>query len=531
MRLSKNIFFSVSLAVIVSLLIALSLSLVSVYKVYEDRIEDNLKSELEMIKSSDDEYSSLNVTDRRLTVIDKNGDVIFDSTASPLEMENHLMRREIQDAINYGYGVSSRTSDTLLSNQIYVAIPDDNGYVIRLSMNTDSIFSFIIDMLPYIILIIILIIVISSYISSLISRKIVEPVNTLDLDDPVNQNNIYEELSPLIKRLDEQNKEIERNLKRIKRDQKEFSLLIENMNDGIIIIRESGDIMMINDAAKRLLGKAENQEFENIIELSRESIFFRILEKKENEEAKIMVNERIVDVRSTKVDEVGSLIMLFDISKKEELEKKEKEFIQNVSHELKTPLTTISGYSELLMSGKTDDEKVREFSSIINQDAKRLYSLIEDILSLSRLDGIRKEDFESLTFNDIAREAVSSFHVDNIKIEEDGVLTVKGNRSLLYEVVYNLLDNAIKYNKDNNEITLTISDSYFSVKDRGIGMSSLDREHVFDRFYRADKSRSRKTGGTGLGLAIVKSICVMHGAKVLLDSTLQEGTTVTVIFP
>ena len=302
------------------------------------------------------------------------------------------------------------------------------------------------------------------------------------------------------------------------------------MKDGLVIVRSNGDILMINDAAKTLMGKNTNDEFKSIIELSRESLFFSIIEKG-SESGRIKVEGRVIEVHAEEVEGIGSAILLFDVSDKTALEMKEREFIQNVSHELKTPLTSISGYSELIMRDQVDKDHIKEFSSQIYSEAKRLYQLIEDIMAISRLDEEAEVEFSEIDVASIAKDVLDSISNPIVRIENKGKLLIRGNSTLIFEAIYNLVDNAIKYNRDSNEIVIRIDDTSFEVEDHGIGLSPYDKERVFDRFYRVDKSRSRQTGGTGLGLSIVKSVAERHGAKIEINSTLGVGTTIKLVFP
>lgn len=530
MKLSNKLFTVTTLVVVLAVVITAIFTVNAMYRTYENSIQKDLLMTLQLIDSYEGDLSSLDFGSRRFTKISDDGTVIFDSEADKDEMENHLMRPEVQTALSRMTGFAVRESSTMLENMFYVAILSHDGTVIRLSEAQSSLYSFIFDSLPYVIAIILAVIIATLFLSNFISKKIVSPINRINLDRPMEDSGLYEELSPLVRRIDEQNSEIKNQIELLRRDRNELELIVKSMKDGLVIVRSNGDILMINDAAKTLMGKNTNDEFKSIIELSRESLFFSIIEKG-SESGRIKVEGRVIEVHAEEVEGIGSAILLFDVSVKTALEMKEREFIQNVSHELKTPLTSISGYSELIMRNQVDKDHIKEFSSQIYSEAKRLYQLIEDIMAISRLDEEAEVEFSEIDVASIAKDVLDSISNPIVRIENKGKLLIRGNSTLIFEAIYNLVDNAIKYNRDSNEIVIRIDDTSFEVEDHGIGLSPYDKERVFDRFYRVDKSRSRQTGGTGLGLSIVKSVAERHGAKIEINSTLGVGTTIKLVFP
>lgn len=529
MKLRNKLFAFTSIFVTIAALFSAALIVNSMYISYRDAITHELLGELRLIDNSSLDPRDIDFGSMRFTEISPDGTVLFDSEADAEMMENHLERKEVQDALLHMQGFDIRESETVLRSMFYVAMLSKDGNVIRLSESQSSIYSFILSSVPFIVIILIVIIAIVLIISRSISKRIVEPINEIDLDDPIDDDSIYEELSPLIRRIDDQKKKIEEQVMALARDKNELELIVKNMKDGLILVRNTGEILMINDAAKTLMGKNTNDKFDSLIELSRDPLFFSILENG-RANGRIKTDSRTVEVHAEEVEAVGSAILLFDVSDKLALEMKEREFIQNVSHELKTPLTSISGYSELIMRDQVDKDHIKEFSQQIYSEAKRLYQLIEDILAISRMDEEAKVEMTEINVNSIAKDVLDSIANPIVKLKENAELKINGNSTLIFEAIYNLVDNSIKYNRDDNEIDLIIDSDGFCVKDNGIGLSVYDRERVFDRFYRVDKSRSRSTGGTGLGLSIVKSVAEKHNAKIEINSTLGVGTSISMKF-
>lgn len=531
MKLSNKLFIFTTVIVVVAVIVSASFTVNAMYRGYEEGIANELLSTLRLIDSGKiGDIESVNFGTRRFTAIDENGNVLYDSMADSDEMENHLERPEVQMALSHMVGFDIRESSTLLESMFYVAMLSEDGTILRLSESQSSLYSFLLSSLPLIVIILAVIIILVLLVSHYLSRKIVEPINRINLDNPLEGDDLYEELSPLVRRIDEQKGEIAEQIKLLERDKNELELIVKSMKDGLILVRSNGDILMINDAAKTLMGKNTGDEFRTLIELSREPLFFSIIEKG-TANGRIKVEGRTVEVHAEVVNGLGSAILLFDVSDKMALEMKEREFIQNVSHELKTPLTSISGYSELIMRDQVDKDHIKEFSSQIYNEAKRLYQLIEDIMAISRLDEEADVTFSDVDVNAVAKDVLDSIANPIVKLESNADLRIRGNATLIFEAIYNLVDNAIKYNRNDNPILLQIDRDSFAVKDNGIGLSPYDRERVFDRFYRVDKSRSRQTGGTGLGLSIVKSVAERHGAKIEISSSLGEGTTIRLVFP
>ena len=512
----------------VSVLLAFLIFLAVAYSDYKNVQIGELFSDLRLLSSFDGDYSVLQFKDRRLTVIAPDGTVLYDSMVGG-ELENHASRPEVSDAFAYGSGYEMRRSATVLENMLYAAILSSDGNVIRLSRATSSIYAYILGMVPPLLFLLLLVIVLSAFISLRISRIICEPINSIDLEHPAESGRLYDELAPLARRIEHQNAEISGHLRSLERDKNEFALITGGMKDGFMVVRRGGAVVSMNGAAKRLLGKNPGEEFTSILEIGRYPEFFTILEGGAVD-SKMDVGGRVLEIRSELVEDIGSAVFIFDVSEKEALDRKEREFVQNVSHELRTPITSISGYSELIASGNADNEHVTEFSRLINKEAVRLARLIDDILDLSRLESVPADEFSGVDLETVAADVASSFSGRNLELVSESPVRVSGRSDLIFEAVYNLVDNAFKYNRNDNPVTILVSGTSISVSDRGIGLSPEDRQRVFDRFYRVDKSRSRETGGTGLGLSIVKRIADMHGADISISSTLGEGTVITISF-
>ena len=530
MKLSRKILLSLVLMVAVSFVLTFSISLYFLHSRVVDEVKAGMYDELVLLESADLD-KEVEFGRMRFTLIDSSGSVLYDSQAEG-EMENHLARPEVQNALKNGYGEDLRHSDTLTIDMLYVALRTDEGNVIRLALPVNNIYADVANLAIPLTLLFVILFLVALFGSYRITKWIMRPIDTLDIEGNV-ETTPYEELLPLTERLKKQNSEIVNQLKSIKEREEEIRLIIKEMKDGIILMREDGTVLMLNNGAKAIFNLEGKDDPKSILELSRSPLFFSIIDNKGEGQGKLPVGERIIDVRANKADGLGSVMFLFDVSEKVRMEKREREFTENISHEIRTPLTSISGYSELLESGNVDEENVRKFSHLIHKEALRLKRLSDDILLLSALDGKVQIDLsENVDMGSLSDSVVEYFEGKaDVKVEKDAPLTVKGNSSLLSEALMNLIGNSIKYNRDGNPIKVIVSSDRVTVKDEGIGISENDKERVFQRFYRVDKSRSRETGGTGLGLSIVKEIAQLHDANVVLDSVLGVGTSISIVFP
>lgn len=484
------------------------------------------------------------VSPSRITWISSDGKVIFDNSGK--EMENHSDRPEFKSALQNGVGESSRLSETLKEKTFYYAILLNDGTVLRISSTTSSIFSDIFSSLPYLILVTCFILIIVVFLSNYQTKKIVKPINEINLDAP--QSNIpYDELSPLLSRIEKQNRDIHDYIDMLQSKQNEFETVTQNMSEGLIIMNMH-NILTCNRSALRILGN-ENFDYsgKSILEFNHSKTFITAVEStlkgNANEtnmqiDAKnyLMISSPVFDNKKV----TGAVILLIDTTEKSSREALRREFSANVSHELKTPLTTISGYAEIMKSGWADPKDYQMFAEKIYNEGKRLINLIDDIINLSKLDeNSDVMEMENVDLYLMAEEVINSLSQKaadkNVEIKISGEDTdVKAVPHLLYEMIFNLCDNAIKYNKKNGRVDVTvmknIDNAKLIVSDTGIGIPPEDTERVFERFYCVDKSHSKETGGTGLGLSIVKHGAILHNAKIDVDSVLGEGTTITLTF-
>ncbi|WP_122789498.1 sensor histidine kinase [Intestinibacillus sp. Marseille-P6563] len=486
----------------------------------------------------------------RVTLIRAGGTVEFDSNYDSSQMENHLERPEVQEALESGEGASVRTSATLGQQTYYAAIELSTGEILRLSNTTDIVTSDLQRAIPPLILIILVACVLSIWLAHYLTRRLVSPINNLQLDEP-ESNNIYEELSPLLSKISNQNIQIEQQIDLLRQRQMEFDAITSNMAEGLIVCDEQLHILSVNHAAVRLLGAGDRDwTGESLVVFSRDPQL--------NQKAKAAVTgEKIsyglenaegshLQIYFSPVDGEGKargcVMLIVDISERYAAERSRREFTGNVSHELKTPLTSISGYAEMISTGLARPDDVRGFGEKIHKEAGRLLSLVDDIMKLSRLDESTPAElpFESVELYGLVQETVKRLQQtaesNQVTLELTGSpITVRGVRQMLDEATFNLCENAIKYNRPGGHVQIAVSSSaegaQVRVADDGIGIDPEDQAHIFERFYRADKSHSQKISGTGLGLAIVKHVCEIHGGTVDVESTPGKGSAFTLHFP
>jgi two-component system phosphate regulon sensor histidine kinase PhoR len=483
----------------------------------------------------------------RITLIAADGRVLFDTDAGAGNMENHLSRREIQDAINTGLGEETRFSETIGKRTYYRAFKLDNGDILRTARTTESVFISLIRPIMITILIALVIFAAAVEISSRVTGTLVASINRLNLDNP-EDNVTYEELTPLLSRLKKQNDMITAQLAGQRKRQLEFTAITDNMREGLIILDRDALILSCNKSALQLLNiHRENIENQNVLVIRRDENFRRVVERAMSgfaAETLLSSGERHLQLIANPVmdqDIMGMVLVILDVTEREDREKLRQEFSANVSHELKTPLMAISGYAEIMAAGLAKPEDMRHFSQNIYDEAQRLITLIGDILMLSRLD----EREESLPTEQVELLSLARAVADRIShaAAERGISVNTGGREaaitgiprILDEMIYNLLDNAVKYNKPGGSIQITVTkpgkETLFSVADTGIGIPGAEQERIFERFYRVDKSRSKAAGGTGLGLSIVKHGAALHGARVEVQSDGKSGSCFTLRFP
>jgi len=551
--MTKRIFKSIFLTSLSAVLLASAFIFATLYGNFEARMFDELKAETGYIlhalskEDSDIEYFGGFSSKNRVTLIAADGFVLFDNTADASKMENHADRPEIASALDSGFGQSIRYSNTLSESTLYFAVKTQNGSILRVSNTQSSIFGLLWSMLTAFLLIIAGIAILSAVIARSISKRIVAPINALDLDSPL-ENETYDELSPLLLRMENQNKELKRKLEQLAETQREFTTVTQSMREGLVLFDASANIVSMNTSAARIFEKNKDQCIGNHVLCLNRSVELQTAvnsaQKGEKAEAFLTLNKRHYQLLASPFPAdaaiKGIFLFILDVTEKHEAERSRREFTANITHELKTPLTSIIGYSEIMRDGVAQPKDMRDFSGRIYDEAARLITLVDDILRLSQMDELTKPPHKQ----DIDLLALAKDVCARIKplADKNGItLSVKGHHAvipgiytLLDEMLYNLCDNAVKYNVPGGSVIVTVSHSsgsaMINVEDTGIGIPAEHQPHVFERFYRVDKSHSKKTGGTGLGLSIVKHAALIHDARIELQSEPGKGTSVRLIF-
>ncbi|SFP95014.1 sensor histidine kinase [Caldicoprobacter faecalis] len=554
--MKRRIFLSMCLLAILTVLLSSMLTFVVMYRQIFDIMQREIEKEASYIAASletaqDPRLFLQNVSTKahRITLIADDGTVLFDSAERAENMENHRNRPEVSAALKNGIGKSVRLSRTLGKQTFYCAVLLKNGMVLRVANVMDSVYSAILSFVPYILFIIAVTLALALLIANRETKKIVEPINALNLQNPMS-NDVYDELSPLLIRIAQQNKQIENQMHTLKEKHEEFNAITENMSEGLILLNEKADILSVNKSAIRIFGGHDSSNYlhRNILTLSR-NLTLRAAVKKAIEgdhcEEILEMGNRHYQLTTNPVwvngRVKGAVVLILDITEKRAAEQIRREFSANVSHELKTPLTSILGYAEIIKNGMVKIEDIPRFAERIYNEANHLIALIDDIIKLSRLD----EDNI-----DIPRKRVNLLELSKRVCarlepqarEKSVIVSVSGQNGFVFgveeileQMIYNLCDNAIKYNKENGRVDVNISPSakevVLTVSDTGIGIPKEHQSRVFERFYRVDKSRSNRTSGTGLGLSIVKHGAMHHNARIELESQPGHGTTIRIIFP
>lgn len=548
--MNKKIFLSSCLVAFTVLIISLAMSTGVLFNRFEKQVEQELKEESELIASVIEDAGVENIADydfgsRRVTVIGKDGGVIFDSQADASKMGNHADREEFKEAVLYGTGMSSRYSDTLTQKNIYYALKLSDGSVLRLSSPHSTIFAIISDLIGPICLIVLLALILSAILAIKLSESILKPINALDLDNPEN-NKTYDELAPLLTKINRQKLVIENQLHEAKQKQKEFKLITDNMREGLLVIDGNSDILTYNAAAEKLLDITDETSLAALKIYRSTQVIDAVDEalKGNNSECQITQHSRQYSLIANPVfrdgEIIGAVIVLLDITEKAQREQLRREFTANVSHELKTPLTSIYGFAELMKDGDMKKEDMEDFAKSIYDETKHLITLVGDIIKLSALDEkSRFYEKEKVDLYALACETAERLKVDaakkhvTVNVEGEKAEYV-GVRQILTDIIYNLCENAIKYNRENGSVNISVKENenniVLKVKDTGIGIPQEHQERVFERFYRVDKSHSKEIGGTGLGLSIVKHGVMYHGGEISMESEPGKGTEITVTF-
>ncbi|HGI8612167.1 TPA: ATP-binding protein [Streptococcus agalactiae] len=491
-----------------------------------------------------DYFENLKTSNVRITWVDNKGQVLYDTQSDAKHMKNHANRQEIKEAIKSGYGESTRWSATLTEKSIYAAQRLNNGTIVRLSVAQQTIFYLLLGMMSPLAIIILLAIILSVLIARYIAKKVSEPLNNIDLDHPLS-NDSYEEITPLLRRLDSYQAKIQHQKLLLQKRQKEFDTIISKIKEGMILLDDQARIVSINAEALKLFQINDDWHGRFMMEVSRDLTLKDLIDqglKGKKKEANIGIenNHYRVLVRPTTDNNrvTGLVVLLFDVTDQLQMEQLQREFTANVSHELKTPLHVISGYSELLANQMVPNEEVPQFAAKIHKESERLVKLVEDIINLSHLDEQEKLPQETVNLYDLTQKVLEGLQAKadkkHIQINFNGEEAIlRGNPVLLNSLVYNLCDNAITYNHEKGQVNVTLKNSpdtiTLEVSDTGLGIAEKDKKRIFERFYRVDKSRSKIVGGTGLGLSIVKSALDFHNGSIKVDSHLGQGTTMTVL--
>jgi len=556
--MTKKIFRSILLAAVSVLLASLVIIMGCLYDYYKNVQEKQLRDELRLasygveadgldyLEQLTSPYRFPSTADFRLTWIAADGEVLFDTHVPAAEMENHADRAEVREAMAEGESGGVRYSETLTERTLYYAQRLTDGTVLRISISQLTVFALAMGMLQPILLTAILAVILSALLARRMAKRIVAPLNRLDLDKPL-ENDAYEELSPLLGRIHQQHRQIEAQLRELRRKTEEFEQITENMSEGLVLLDRKGVILSINPAARTIFHASSACVGQDFLVVDRDheiNLAIQTALEGGHSEVRAMRNDREVQFDISRITAdgaaAGTVLLAFDVTEQAAAERSRREFTANVSHELKTPLQSIMGSAELLDNGLVKQEDLPQFVGVIRTEAARLVALVEDIIHLSQLDeGIApaKEEVNLLELADSAasalRERAEERRIDLSVTGKDAV--VNGVRGFLYEMLYNLIDNAIKYNIDGGKVEVTVltgdTAATVSVKDTGIGIPPEYQVRVFERFFRVDKSRSKASGGTGLGLSIVKHIAQYHHADLSLHSRIGEGTDISVVFP
>lgn len=544
--------FRNSTAVAVSVMVlSIALFMGMLYQYFSDQLMSELETETWLVAqgvelNGMDYLTGLN-TENRVTWVDQDGTVLYDSQADAGSMENHADREEIQQALTAQSGTARRYSSTLAQQTLYAARRLDDGTVIRVASAQQTVVTLLLSMIQPILIILALALILSAVLASRMAKRIIRPIVNLNLEHPEDCDT-YEELTPLLSRIKHQNDTIQQQVLQLQQKQQEFAALTENMSEGFLLLDRQGHVLSYNKGALRQLGAQAPQGEVNALVLNRSENFRQavdeVLSGKRSQQM-LHLNGRYCQLLANPVmqgeEQVGAVMVLLDVTEQEQREDLRREFTANVSHELKTPLTSISGIAEIMQSGMVKAEDVQGFAGDIYKEAQRLIALVEDIIRLSQLDegavNMEREDVDLYQLSlEVVKRLESSAQKNDVAIKTMGrSVQVHGIRRVLDEMIYNLCDNAIKYNRKGGTVAVTVGPVEdgveVSVEDNGIGIPVEDQNRVFERFYRVDKSHSKDISGTGLGLSIVKHGVALHDGQIQLKSEPGKGTTVILLLP
>lgn len=553
--MTRKIFQSM-IAVVVSVLL-LSLALITgvLYEHFESAMLDQMRTTASFVEQGVKEdgmkyLDEMSSSQCRVTWIEADGTVKFDNRSDPSTMENHADRAEVKEALENESGTSIRRSSTLSEHTLYYAKRMQDGTVLRLAMSQRSVLFLMGGMISPVVFIFLAACALAGVLSYRVSKKIVKPLGSIDLQHP-EQVETYDELSPFLQRIAAQNREIRSQMEEIRKQQQEFSMITENMSEGLFVVDRNYQILSYNRSAVRIFGMAPESVPENLLAVNRSEGFRSVVDsalKGRHAQENLELDGRVYQIIASPVcqqedalDLVGAVILTLDVTEKEAQEQYRREFTANVSHELKTPLTSISGIAEIIRNGIVRPEDIPHFAGKIYDESQRLITLIGDIIKLSRLDEnqvpMERESVDLLeTARDVVQQLASVARKNGVTLVTNGSHgVVNGVRQVLGEMVYNLCENAVKYNRPGGRVWVDVRQAAdhveLCVKDTGIGIPAAEQGRIFERFYRVDKSHSKAVGGTGLGLSIVKHGAALHHAAIHVDSEPGEGTAITLTFP
>ncbi len=549
--MTRRIFRAICLVALAVFLASVTLIMGILYNYFSQVQQNQLRIEAGLAARGVEEngaayFDGLDTQSYRITWIGADGTVLFDSDSDASTMENHLEREEVKQAMASGYGHSARYSSTLMERLLYSAQRLEDGSVIRLAITQNSVLTIMLGLIQPVLLVSLVAVILALALASRVSKTVVRPLNELNLDEPLN-NEGFDELSPLLRRIDSQQRQLKGQALELKQKKDEFLAVTSNMSEGLVLLNSSGTILSINNAALTILDADKSSVGQDILTVNRSLEMQKLLEEAktgQRSETKLCLTGREYQLDASPIISKGNTggvaLLLFDITERENAEQLRREFTANVSHELKTPLQSIMGSAELLEQGLVKPEDTRKFAGLIRREAERLYRLVQDIINLSQLDEGVVMPREQVALLPLLRESAEGLAAAaeerQVTLEVTGEdCPVSGVPRLLGEIVFNLMDNAIRYNVPGGRVTACCrregAGAVLTVSDTGIGIPPEHQSRVFERFYRVDKSHSRASGGTGLGLAIVKHASQIQGAEIHLESTPGKGTTVTVTFP
>lgn len=548
--MTKKIFRSIIFGSVITLLVSFVFIMGILYEYFNNQLLSELRNEATLAELGVEEYGvdyleNIDL-ENRVTWIDKDGTVLYDTTVDAAKLENHADREEFKEAVENGSGSSQRYSDTLAEKIVYYALKLDDGTVIRISSEQYSAWALIASMLDPLIFVFVIIVIISILLANLLSKKIVKPLNEMNIENPDIDAN-YPEVMPLVKKIRNQHVLIERQMTELKKNEEEFRAITSNMQEGFIIIDTKTSVLSFNNGIEKLFDVHDIKIGDSVFTIDRSEAFRDCVEsslKGKRGEGQLKYNGKIYQLYANPVFEDGnvrgSVLLIVDVTEKEKREELRREFTSNVSHELKTPLTSIFGISEIIMNGIVKPDDIPKFAKDIHNESGRLITLVNDIIKLSKLDeGAGFGDKQPVDIFKMAQDTIT--RLDSMAQERNITVKLTGEKTVMEsipavadEIIHNVIENAIKYNKENGSVDVFAGKENgmitFRVKDTGIGIPDADINRVFERFYRVDKSHSRKIGGTGLGLSIVKHGVSFLGGELSIKSKVNEGTTITIVF-